>query len=162
MTGSDTDETWDSWRDRLSDTLAGMGSSDWVTMAVRPGVRAPDPTPSKRRSRWRRRNGADPSATRPVPPDVFVQARLVTDRLALECIGDTEWEGLTDLTEAQQRELVALGWHRDGDDPTFSLTYDPAANPWAEAAALLTTSLRDVLGATTPTDIDLRRSQART
>ena len=87
-------------------------------------------------------------------PDVFVQARRLEGVLALECIGDTEFEGLTDLTREAQEALEGLGWTRDGDEPEFSRAFDRAA----EAAELLRASLAQVLGAVTPADVDIRRA----
>lgn len=154
------DESWSSWQERLSDDLGRLAPGDWITLTTGARTPAPPATPTRPRSKWRRSRAADPE-TRPAPPDVFLQARLLEDRLALECIGDTEWEGLTDLTAGQQRALVELGWEQDGAEPTFSITYDPADEPWREAAALLADSLRDVLGAASPSDLDLRRSAQR-
>ena len=87
-------------------------------------------------------------------PDVFVQARRLEGVLALECIGDTEFEGLTDLTREAQEALEGLGWTRDGDGAEFSRAFDRAA----EAAELLRASLAQVLGAATPADVDIRRA----
>ena len=66
----------------------------------------------------------------------------------LECIGDAEFEGLSDLSAGPPSQLVALGWEQDVQDPTFSKTYS-----WGEsgaAAGLLARSLREVLGASGP------------
>jgi hypothetical protein len=151
-----TDSEWEGWQERLRDELSGLGDGDAVTLTIRPLTPAPAPAPIASRPRRRRRTGT----TRTPPPDVFVQARLVAGRLALECIGDTEWEGVTDLTAAQQRGLAALGWERDPADPTFTRTYDPDAVPWSEAAVLLVASLRDVLGVGAPGDVELRRARS--
>jgi hypothetical protein len=55
--------------------------------------------------------------------DVFLQARRVGGVLAVECISDTEFEGLSDLTREQEQALVALGWGQDGHEPAFHRTY---------------------------------------
>jgi hypothetical protein len=89
-------------------------------------------------------------------PDVFLQARPVEGMLALECIGDAEFEGITDLTAHQQEALVTLGWERDGDDPHFNATF--GVSETADAADLLAASLRGVLGADSPARVDVRRS----
>jgi len=83
-----------------------------------------------------------------------VQARRLEGVLALECIGDTQFEGLTDLTSDQQAALADLGWEREGDEPEFSRALDGAA----EAAGLLRASLAGVLGAATAADVDIRRA----
>jgi hypothetical protein len=99
--------------------------------------------------------------------DVFLQARLLEGVLALECIGDTEFEGLSDLSTEQEQALVALGWEQQGRQPAFERTYaidgeDPAAGTSSEttteAARLLRQSLERVLGAVSPADVVLRRS----
>ena len=78
--------------------------------------------------------------------------------LALECIGDAEFEGLTDLTQHQQETLLTLGWEREGNDPDFSATFAVAESD--DAAELLAASLRGVLGAGSPPSVDVRRSTA--
>jgi len=89
-------------------------------------------------------------------PAAFIQARRLEGMLALELIGDTEFEGLTDLTSAQLAALTGLGWISDGRDPEFERTFPAAAG--AEAAALLRATLADVLGAGSPADVDVRRA----
>jgi hypothetical protein len=74
--------------------------------------------------------------------------------LALECIADTQFEGLTDLTSDQQAALADLGWEREGRDPEFSRTFTDGA----AAARLVHASLTEVLGAATPADVDIRRA----
>ncbi|MER7072273.1 hypothetical protein [Terrabacter sp. NPDC000476] len=152
------EETWEAWTARLGADLAGLAADDWVTFSVR----APSPPPSpdagspasRPRPRFgRARRGAAGSSGATVP-DVFVQVRRLEGVLALECIGDTQFEGLTDLTPAQQSALEALGWVRAGDDPEF----DVALTEGAAAAALVAASLRTVLGAATPADVDVRRA----
>lgn len=88
--------------------------------------------------------------------EVLLQASLLEGVLALECISDTEFEGLSDLTPAHQHQLGELGWEQDGSDPTFSTTFAPSeANT---AADLLARTLREVLGAQRPSQIDTRHS----
>jgi hypothetical protein len=147
------DAEWEEWQARVRDELSDLGAGEAVTVTIRPQA----PAISKQGPRWRPRRAAK-SAT--ASPEVFIQARIVAGQLAVECIGDTEWEGVTTLTAAQQQDLAALGWERDGADPTLSRTYEEAA-PGAEAAALLVTSLRGVLGAASPTDVELRRTRSR-
>ncbi|MEO6997272.1 MAG: hypothetical protein ABI112_04245 [Terracoccus sp.] len=95
-------------------------------------------------------------AARPPVSEVLLQARVLEGVLALECIADTEFEGLTDLSTEQQSRLVALGWEQDGLDPTFSKTY-VLGNSGA-AADLLARSLREVLGADRPSQVDTRHA----
>ena len=99
------------------------------------------------------RSGARPVGPTHVP-DVFVQVRRLEGVLALECIGDTEFEGVTDLSRDQQAALAALGWERQGRQPEFSRTFTDGA----AAARLVHASLTEVLGASTPADVDLRRA----
>lgn len=145
---------WEQWQARVHDELADLGAGEAVTVTIRPQA----PAIAKQGTRWRPRRAAQAATT---ASEAFLQARLVAGQLAVECIGDTEWEGVTTLTAAQQRGLSALGWERDGADPTFSRTYDEEAAPEAEAAALLVRSLRDVLGAQSPTDVELRRTRSQ-
>jgi hypothetical protein len=90
-------------------------------------------------------------------PDVFVQARRLGSVIALECIADTEFEGLTDLTGEQQQALLALGWQVD-DEPDLSRTF-PVGD--LAAAQLLRASLEGVLGAGSPAEVDVRRATRR-
>ncbi len=87
---------------------------------------------------------------------MFVQARVLEGVLALEMIGDTEFEGLTDLTGAQQSALVEAGWEQEGADPTFSRTF--AVGDAGAAAALLAVTLHGVLRIDDPASVELRRS----
>ena len=153
-------ETWESWTARLAADLVGLDADDWVTFSVRtpplppsPDAGSPAPRGRRRFARARRAAGAADSSGVPVP-DVFVQVRRLEGVLALECIGDTQFEGLTDLTPAQQSALEELGWARAGDDPDF----DVALTDGAAAAALVATSLRTVLAASAPSDVDVRRA----
>src|SRR5205085_10414484 len=104
---------------------------DWLTFTVHVASRASSSYAAERAPRSWRRGGARPAPQARVP-DVFVQARRLESVLALECIGDTEFEGLTDLTSEAQEALVGLGWTRDGDEPEFSRAFENAA----EAAQL--------------------------
>jgi hypothetical protein len=146
---------WEEWQARVRDELSDLGAGEAVTVTIRPQA----PAISRRGPRWRPRRAAKAATT---APEVFIQARIVAGQLAVECIGDTEWEGVTTLTAGQQQGLSALGWEREGADPTFSRTYDQEATPDGEAATLLVRSLRDVLGAASPTDVELRRTRSQT
>ena len=150
------DETWDAWTSRVATDLAALDDDDWVTFTVHVQSQASSTYAAERARegpRGRRRSGARPAPQARVP-DVFVQARRLEGLLALECIGDTEFEGLTDLTHDQQAALTALGWGREGDEPEFSRAFDSAT----DAAGLLRASLARVLGASTPADVDIRRA----
>lgn len=150
-----TEETWEAWSARVARELEQLGPDDWVTFVVH--VESGAAVAERRREARRgwRRAFAQPPLPPPVP-DVFLQARMVEGLLALECIGDAEFEGITDLTTRQLETLAALGWERDGDDPRFCATFDLAEA--ADAADLLAASLRGVLGAESPVRVDLRRS----
>ena len=150
-----SDETWEAWTARVARELAHLGPDGWLTFVVH--VESAVAVEGRRREArrgWRR--AFAPPAPPPPVPDVFLQARPVEGLLALECIGDAEFEGVTDLTARQLDTLVALGWEREGDDPSFGATFDLAEA--ADAADLLAASLRGVLGAESPSRVDLRRS----
>ncbi len=153
MSDGPLDETWESWTSRVAADLTALTDDDWLTFTVHVASRASSTYAAERAPRSWRRGGARP-APRARVPDVFVQAQRLEGVLALECIGDTEFEGLTDLTREAQEALEGLGWTRDGDEPEFSRAFDRAA----EAAELLRASLAQVLGAATPADVDLRRA----
>ncbi|GAB3068956.1 TY-Chap domain-containing protein [Monashia sp. NPDC004114] len=125
--------TWNAWVQRISGDLAALSGGDWLTFTVR----------------------ADSAPVGASVADVLVQARPLEGVLALECIADTEFEGLTDLTAAQQSALVELGWEQDGDDPDYERTFAPEDT--TSAAQLVAATLRDVLGAGTPDEVDVRR-----
>lgn len=160
-------ESWDRWSARLADSLGELTEHGWLTATTH----APTATAATAASSatevgrertprtWRRLLGRGSAAT-PEPegvvPEAFLQARLLQGLIALECIADTEFEGLSDLTDDQVRRLVALGWERADDRPDLSSTFERSET--SAAAGLLTASLRDVLGAAAPTDVDLRRS----
>ncbi|GAA6525360.1 hypothetical protein [Intrasporangium sp. DVR] len=158
MSTPSVEESWDSWTARTASLLAQLGPDDWVTFVVHVDSAA---TVAERRAQarkgWRRALAPPPSP--PPVPDVFVQARRVEALLVLECIADAEFEGITDLTPRQLDTLVTLGWERTGDDPDFGATFDPSeAADAADAAELLAASLRGVLGADSPSRVDVRRS----
>jgi hypothetical protein len=118
---------------QISGDLAALSGGDWLTFTVR----------------------ADSAPVGASVADVLLQARPLEGVLALECIADTEFEGLTDLTTAQQSALVELGWQQDGEDPDYERTFAP--DDTAPAAQLVARTLRDVLGAATPGQVDVRK-----
>jgi hypothetical protein len=158
MSAGPLDETWEGWTARIAADLAALTEEDWMTFAVHVTSRASSTYAAERAPRGWRRGRSRTSHTARVP-DVFFQVRRLEGLLALECIGDTEFEGLTDLTTAQQAALADLGWERDSREPEFSRTF--AGNEQAAAARLLRSSLEDVLGAGSPTDVDMRRAPRR-
>jgi hypothetical protein len=147
MTSPHPEESWDAWTRRVAADLAGLPEGGFETFAVH--VAATSTTPDAPR---RRRRGRAPST--PPAPDVFLQARRLEGVLALECIGDPEFEGVSALSPDALAALVALGWERDEDAPDFMRVLPPDAAD--EAAALLASSLRDVLGAPAPSAVDRR------
>lgn len=152
-------EGWPAWETRVATELSALTEADWLSVTPTPGPAVPDDV-SGRRS-WRRAVPR-PGRSRPdrrqqaTVPDVFVQARVVEGLLALEMIGDTEFEGLSDLTVGQQADLVAAGWEQDGTDPTFSRTFAPGDA--AAAARLLSATLHGILHVEDPASVELRRS----
>ena len=142
------DETWEAWTARVAADLAALADDEWVTFTVHvqshaSSAYAAERAPARHRG-WRR---ARPSADHPPHvPDVFVQARRLGSVIALECIADTEFEG-----------LLALGWQVD-DEPDLSRTF--AVGDLA-AAQLLRASLEGVLGAGSPAEVDVRRATRR-
>ncbi len=156
MTDALVEETWESWAARVAGELARLGPDDWMTFVVHVDSAA---AVAERRAQARRgwRRALAPPPPPPRVPDVFLQARPVEGVLALECIGDAEFEGITDLTVQQQKTLTTLGWERDGADPRFSATFDAAEVD--DAADLLAASLRGVLGAGSPGRVDVRRNR---
>jgi hypothetical protein len=149
-----TDETWEAWSARVAIELAQLGPDDWLTFVVHVDSTAVVAEERREARRGWRRAFAPPPLPPPVP-DAFLQARPIEGLLALECIGDAVFEGLTDLTARQLDTLSALGWERDGDDPHLSATFD--VSEAADAADLIAASLRGVLGAESPGRVDLRR-----
>lgn len=155
MSAGPLDETWEAWTARIAADLAALTDDDWLTFAVHVPSRASSTYAAERAPRGWRRGRSRPAHPARVP-DVFFQVRRLEGLLALECIGDTEFEGLTDLTTAQQSALSDLGWERDSREPEFSRTF--AEHEHVAAAALLRASLEGVLGAGSPTDVDVRRA----
>ena len=147
------EETWESWTARIGADLDVLAEDDWMTFTVHVPSRASDTDAGARAPRGWRRTGAR-RGERPRVPDVFVQVRRIGGVVALECIGDTEFEGLTDLSREQQTALAGLGWERAGPEPEFSRTTTDGAT----AARLVHASLTGVLGAVTPADVDIRRA----
>ncbi|GAA2149377.1 hypothetical protein FHX52_2674 [Humibacillus xanthopallidus] len=197
MSAAGAAETWDQWTARIADELTDLTEGEWLTITAAPdgsAGRSPGAAESQgsprpyaagapvRERRWPlRRSGSTAPGAEPRPvADVFLQARLVEGVLALECISDTEFEGLSDLSTEQEQALVALGWEQQGREPAFERTYalegaepaveepadettaeattDAANQAATEAASLLRRSLDQVLGALSPADIVLRRS----
>ncbi|MEO7446946.1 MAG: hypothetical protein ABI336_01625 [Humibacillus sp.] len=160
-------ESWTGWTTRIAADLNALDEGDWLTFVVRASAPSPSPyaaAPAPRR--WRRRGDRTIAPTR--VPDVLMQARVIEGVLALECISDTEFEGLSDLTREDESALTALGWVRDGGGSELSrvfggLTGGAGRGPGSgrEAAELLRSSLGDVLGARTPDDVDLRHGSHR-
>ncbi|HET7801582.1 MAG TPA: hypothetical protein VFL38_14255, partial [Humibacillus xanthopallidus] len=171
-------ETWDQWTARIAAELTDLTEGEWLTITAAPdgsAGRSPGAAGSTRSTRstgstgspgsprpyaagaparerrWPlRRSGSTAPDAEPGPvADVFLQARLVEGVLALECISDTEFEGLSDLSTDQEQALVALGWEQQGREPAFERTYalDVAEPAATEAASLLRRSLDEVLGA---------------
>jgi hypothetical protein len=153
MTDGPLDETWEGWTARIAADLAALEEDDWLTFTVHVPSHASSAYAATRAPRGWPWSGARPVGPTHVP-DVFVQARRIEGVLALECIGDTQFEGVTDLSRDQQAALAALGWERQGRQPEFSRTFTDGA----AAARLVHASLTEVLGASTPADVDLRRA----
>ena len=172
MSDGPLEESWESWTARIAADLATLTDDDWLTFTVHVPSQASSTYAAERSPRSWRRGGARPAPPARVP-DVFLQARRLEGVLALECIGDTEFEGLTDLTGDEQAALVGLGWAREGAEPEFSRAFDSAtvsatvsatdraADRSTGAAELLRASLAQVLGAATPADVDIRRAPRR-
>jgi hypothetical protein len=152
-------ESWPAWTTRVAADLAALTEGDWLTFAVRVDESAPSPDVARpTRRRWRPR-GVRP-VTQPRVPEALVQVRLVEGVLALECISDTEFEGVSDLSRADEAALAALGWGRDGAGSELSRVFGgpPAEGPAQEAAGLLRETLGGVLGAASPDDVVVRRA----
>lgn len=157
------EESWDSWIGRVAAELAVLAGGGFATYAALPDSHASGDGTAHARKGWRRRRpsrmtSASGTSQTAAPPasEVLLQARVLEGMLALECISDTEFEGVSDLSTRQQRELVALGWEQDGLDPTFSRTYSLEES--RAAADLLARSLRGVLGADRPSQVDTRHA----
>jgi hypothetical protein len=136
-------ESWEQWASRVTAELAGLADGEWLTVTAAPAVASgspggPDGTafapsaaePAERARRWSLRRGSPATSadTRSSMADVFLQARRVGGVLALECISDTEFEGLSDLSREQERALLALGWGQDDHEPGFHRTYAPESS----------------------------------
>ena len=154
-------ETWEAWTARIAADLAALAEDDWMTFTVHVPSQASIAYAGTRAPRgWRRsggRSGGRPGGRSGGPagvPDVFVQVRRLEGVLALECIGDTEFEGLTDMSRDQQSALAELGWELQGREPELSRTLTDGE----AAACLVHASLTEVLGAATPADVDIRRA----
>ena len=158
MTPEHPEESWESWAGRVASELASLAEGGFATYVVRP-VDYPDHVGEPRaRKGWRRRRPLrtpPPSGSTPAS-EVLLQASVIEGLLALECIGDTEFEGFSDLSAGQQSQLVALGWERHGLDPTFSKTYSRGES--GSAADLLARSLREVLEADQPSQVETRHA----
>lgn len=153
------EESWQSWTARLTTELSTLGPGAWMTFVVHVDSGAAIAEERARaRKGWRRALAPPPPP--PTVPDVFIQSRVLEGVLALECIADAEFEGVTDLTVPQQETLESLGWERDGSDPDFSATF--GVDEAADAADLIATSLRVALGAAAPSKVDVRRSSTPT
>lgn len=126
MTAAEVAPGWDDWIARLTGEFAALAEGDWLTFTV---------------------PGAD--------TDTFIQVRLLEGVIALECIADTEFEGVSDLSRTEQEGLTALGWEPGGDEPDLNRTL-PADEP-AAAAGLVAATFRDVLGVGSPDQVDVRR-----
>ena len=154
MSIESAEESWDSWRARTAELLAELGPDDWVTFVVHvDSAAAVAERRAQARKGWRR--ALAPPRPPATVPDTFLQARLIEGVLALECIADAEFEGVTDLTPREIDTLVTLGWERPGAEPDLTATFPV----WeaADAADLLAASLRGVLGAEIPSKVDARR-----
>ena len=139
MSSATAAESWEQWASRVTAELAGLADGEWLTVTAAPSAASgaqgtpegPVPSvpyarePAERARRWSLRRGspATSSAARDTMADVFLQARRVGGVLALECISDTEFEGLSDLSRQQEQALLALGWGQDGHEPAFHRTY---------------------------------------
>lgn len=158
MTPDHPEESWESWVVRIAADLAALAEGGFATYAAQPAVDAGRDRPAPAGRGWRRRRGSrmPPASEKPPTSEVLLQAQVLEGVLALECIGDTEFEGLSDLSTGQRRRLVELGWEQDGLEPTFSQTYSLEES--GAAADLLARSLREVLGATRPSQVETRHA----
>lgn len=154
----ESEESWESWVGRIAADLAALTVGGFATYAAGATAVSCCDSPPPTRGWWRRRRASRmPAASGPLPPsEVLLQAQVLEGVLALECIGDTEFEGLSHLSTGQQRRLVELGWDQDGRDPTFSQTYSLEES--GAAADLLARSLREVLGAARPSQVETRHA----
>ena len=182
MSSATAAESWEQWASRVAAELADLADGEWLTVTAAPAA-APGSQgspqgsapyaaePADRARRWSLRRGSPSTAgARDAVADVFLQARRLDGVLALECISDTEFEGLSDLSAEQEQALLTLGWGQDGHEPGFHRTYAHASpstdgtgdlGAATEAARLMRDSLETVLGAPSPESVVLRRSAAR-
>lgn len=152
-------ESWGPWVGRVAADLATLADGGFATYAAEAAASSCCDGPAPTRGWWRRRRRASrmpPAFENPPTSEVLLQAQVLEGVLALECIGDTEFEGLSDLSSEQQRRLIELGWEQDGLEPTFSQTYSLEES--RAAADLLARSLREVLGAARPGQVETRHS----
>jgi hypothetical protein len=151
------EESWEGWTRRVAADLVDLAEGGWLTFAVHADATgaagaAADPTPPRRPGLFRR--GGRPEAA--TPADVFVQVSRLEGVLALECIADPEFEGLSALTAAELEALRTLGWELVDDEADLTRVLPPGAVD--EAASLVTATLRDVLRAPAPSAVDRRHA----
>ena len=148
------EESWDGWTRRVAADLADLAEGGWLTFAVHAdaGGASAESTPPRRPGLFRR--GSRPS-TAPTA-DVFVQVSRLEGVLALECIADPEFEGLSALTASEVEALRALGWEAVDDEADLARVLAPDAVD--EAASLVAATLRDVLRAPAPSAVDRRHA----
>jgi hypothetical protein len=146
------EESWEGWTRRVAADLTDLVEGGWQTFTVHADAGAPahDRPAARRPGLFRRRPREQPSS----PADVFVQVTRLEGVLALECVADTEFEGLTALSSHDVERLVSLGWQAVEGEPDLALVLPPDGAD--DAAALVAATLRDVLGAPTPSAVDRR------
>ena len=150
MSAGAAPESWEQWTSRVADELADLAEGEWLTVTAaaqprRPGRTAaphgtdpPVAASAERARRWSLRRGSStPAGDGRDSVAVTSSSRLgaLTAVLALECISDTEFEGLSDLSAQQQQALVALGWGPDEAGPSLHRTYPRASADTASEAA---------------------------
>jgi hypothetical protein len=151
------EESWEGWTRRVAADLGDLPEGGWLTFTVHADAAgatggAADPTPPRRPGLFRR--GGRPEAA--PTADVFVQVSRLEGVLALECIADPEFEGLTALTAAEFEALRTLGWELVDDEADLARVLPPDAVD--DAASLVTATLRDVLRAPAPSAVDRRHA----
>ncbi len=156
MTGATgvPEESWEGWTRRVAADLTDLSEGAWLTFTVHAdaGGTAAEPASPRRSGLFRRGGRREAVST----ADVFVQVSRLEGVLALECIVDPEFEGLTALTAAEVEALQALGWELVDDEADLSRVLAPDAVD--EAATLVTATLRDVLRAPAPSAVDRRHA----
>lgn len=153
--------TWEHFADALADALARLDDDAWVTLVVPPRDADPGTDPD---------DGAaapDPSARR---EGIQMQLRRQETYLYAECTGGPPVGGHFPWTDAEQSELLALGWnlpphpgagvyvrHFPGDDgpPPSAYLEDTLGE---EATTLAVRTIRDVYGLPTPVGMRLQGS----